>query len=104
MTERLRNARYARQMIVSDIGEAGQLRLESGTAEVAGLGLAHEIAEAYATRAGMRDVRPGAIDETALAPSFLENPAARAVVAGSRAALAAVRRALTTDPSSHVDS
>ena len=85
--------RYARQMLVSEIGERGQHRLEAATAELAGAGLAHDVAEAYARRAGIGVVVPGAIDP-ALAPSFLESEAARAVVAGSRSALAAIRSAV----------
>jgi hypothetical protein len=87
-------ARYVRQMLVAEIGEAGQARLAAAEARLSGEGLAHEMAAAYASRAGIGRVAAGAIDERALAPSFLEEPAARAVVAGSRAALASIRRAL----------
>jgi hypothetical protein len=85
--------RYARQMLLVEIGENGQRLLEAATADLGGVGLDHEVAEAYARRAGIGSVAQGTI-EGALAPSFLENPAARAVVAGSRAALSAVRAAL----------
>ena len=88
--------RYVRQMLVAEIGEAGQVRLREGTARLSGQGLAHEVAAAYAARAGVGDVVPGPIDEEALAPPFLTEPAARAVVAGSRAALASLRAALGT--------
>jgi hypothetical protein len=80
-------------MLVPEIGEKGQRRLESAIAEVGGVGLAHEVGEAYARRAGIGNVVPGPIDPS-LAPSFLENEAARAVVAGSRSALAAIRSAV----------
>jgi hypothetical protein len=89
--------RFLRQMLVTDIGERGQARLERATAAVAGEGLRHEIAAAYASRAGMGRVVAGAIDEERLAPGFLENAAARAVVAGSRAALSSLRAALSSD-------
>ena len=85
--------RYARQMLLVEIGEKGQRLLEAATADLGGVGLDHEVAEAYARRAGISSISPRAIDN-ALAPEFVENPAARAVVAGSRAALAAVRAAL----------
>jgi molybdopterin/thiamine biosynthesis adenylyltransferase len=88
------DARYARQMLVAEIGEAGQARLKAATASLSGVGLEHEIATAYAVRAGIGTVQPGRIDEEALAPAFLELRAARAVAAGSRAALAAMREAL----------
>jgi hypothetical protein len=87
-------ARYVRQMLVAEIGDAGQARLEGAVAHLSGDGLGHEIAAAYAARAGIGQVLPGPIDEAALAPSFIESPAARAMVAGSRSALAAIRAAL----------
>ena len=87
-------ARYARQMRLVEIGESGQARLEGGVAAVLGQGLCHEIATAYAARAGMGRLVAGTIDEAKLAPPFLENAAARAVVAGSRAALSCLRAAL----------
>src|SRR5262249_3284771 len=86
-------ARYARQIMLVEIGEDGQSRLEGPTATVGGDGLAHEVAEAYARRAGIERIERGTIDGR-LAPAFLENAAARAVVAGSRAALAVMRAAL----------
>jgi hypothetical protein len=89
--------RFARQMLLAEIGEAGQRRLEGATAPIAGVGLAHEVGEAYARRAGMGRIVAGPID-AALAPSFLENEAARAVVSGSRAALAAIRRTVLGEP------
>jgi hypothetical protein len=81
-------------MLVAEIGEAGQARLAQAVAPLSGDGLAHEIATAYASRAGIGRVVRGAIDERSLVPAFLEEPAVRSVVAGSRAALAAIRRAL----------
>jgi hypothetical protein len=86
--------RFVRQILVAEIGEAGQARLADAVSPVSGDGLAHEIATAYASRAGVGSVVPGPLDEAALAPAFLEDPAARAVVAGSRAALASLRAAL----------
>src|SRR5262249_48581266 len=86
--------RYVRQMLLVEIGEAGQGRLGRADARVGGEGLSHEVATAYAVRAGIARVVPGRIDEAALAPSFLEIPAARATLAGSRAALTAIRAAL----------
>jgi len=90
-------SRFVRQMLLAEIGESGQARLGSAVAHIAGQGLAHEIATAYATRAGIGTIVPGAIDEATSAPSFLESSAARAVVAGSRAALASMRAALGLD-------
>ena len=87
-------SRFVRQMLVAGVGEAGQDRIGAAIAEVGGEGLHHEVATAYARRAGVAEVVAGAIDETALAPPFLTHPAARAVVAGSRAALGVLRAAL----------
>jgi hypothetical protein len=89
--------RYARQMLLAEIGEDGQRRLAAAVARVAGQGLAHEIATAYAKRAGVGTVVPGAIDGSRLAPGFLEHAAPRAVVAGSRATLAAMRSTLLVE-------
>jgi len=86
--------RYARQMLLAEIGEDGQRRLGAAVASVGGDGLCHEIATSYARRAGMGSIAPGPIDERGLAPSFLELAAPRAVVAGSRAALSSLRAAL----------
>ena len=88
------DARYARQVLVAEIGEAGQARLAGAAARLSGAGLANEIAIAYAVRAGIGRVEPGPVDEAALAPAFLQMRAAREVLAGSRAALSAIREAL----------
>ena len=93
--------RYARQMLLAEIGEDGQRRVASATAAVTGEGLAHEVATSYASRAGIGILAPGDIDERALAPSFLEHAAPRAVVAGSRASLAALRAALGAGKGAH---
>jgi hypothetical protein len=94
-------ARFLRQVLLPEIGEAGQRRLEAATAAVAqpdggGEGaLGHEVASAYALGAGFASVTPGPIDRAALAPeAIVATPAAREVLAGARAALAAMRSAL----------
>jgi hypothetical protein len=89
-------SRYVRQMLVAEIGEAGQARLQAATFPLVGKGLLYEIACAYATRGGVGSLAPGALDEASLVPAFVENPAARSMVAGSRAALAAMRRVILT--------
>ena len=86
--------RYARQMRLAEVGEDGQRRLGDAIAAVAGEGLKHEMATAYARRAGVGGIVAGEIDESCLTPAFIEHAAPRAVVAGSRAALAALRDAL----------
>lgn len=91
-------ARYLRQILLPEIGAAGQARLAASSAAVAGEGLAHEIAATYARGAGFGAVTAGPIDIDVLAPAALcETPAARAVLAGSRAALAAIRAATRGD-------
>lgn len=86
--------RYARQMLVAEVGDIGQERLARATVALFGDGLAHRIACAYAERAGVGEIISGPLDEAALAPPFVMNPATRAVVAGARAALAAMRAVL----------
>jgi hypothetical protein len=90
-------ARYARQLMLREVGREGQERVLGATAAVAGPAgsLAHEVAARYARRAGFAAVAAGSIDREALAPAGLvESEAAREVLAGSRLALAALRDAL----------
>lgn len=87
-------ARHLRQILVAEIGEAGQARIAAAEARVLGEGLAHEVAARFADGAGFARLVPGTIDEAELAPSFVTLPAVRAVLAGSRAALGEIRRAL----------
>jgi len=95
-------ARHLRQMLLPEIGMAGQARLGAATARVGvspsergAAGLAHEIATRYALGAGFARVEPGRIDVASLAPrAIVEQEAAREVLAGARAALAAIRDAL----------
>jgi len=84
--------RFVRQVLLSEIGVEGQARLGAVVAGVAGEGLAHDVAARYALAAGMDGVSPGAIELDHWAPtSVCEHEAARAVLAGARAALAALR-------------
>ncbi len=90
--------RFVRQMLLPEIGPAGQSLIERGTAAVAGEGLASEVAVRYARTAGFGSVRAGAVDLDILAPSSVcAFDAARAVVAGARAALGEIRAALGRD-------
>jgi hypothetical protein len=90
--------RFVRQVLLTEIGEAGQARICAATARVSGEGLAHAIAARYAEGAGFAAVAEGAIDVDALAPSsIVTDPRARQIVAGSRAALAEIRRAARAD-------
>lgn len=89
------SARFVRQVLLPEIGEAGQRRIEAASARVAGDGLAHEVASRYALGAGFAAAVPGAVDVEALAPADLvQEPHARQVLAGARAALAELRRVL----------
>ena len=91
------SARFVRQILLPEIGEAGQRRIEATSAAVAGEGLAHEIAARYAQGAGFAGLAPGAVDVDALAPAgIVTSSSARQVLAGARAALAEMRRALGT--------
>lgn len=82
-----------RQIMLTEIGLAGQARIGAATAHVppAGDGLRGLVASRYAERAGFAEVRSG---EAELAPSFVTDPAARAVVEGSLAALREIRTAV----------
>ena len=90
--------RFLRQMLLPEVGAAGQALIQSGAARVAGDGLAAEVAIRYARTAGFGVVTGGTLDLEALAPAgvcaFAES---RAVVAGARAALAEIRVALGRD-------
>lgn len=89
-------ARYIRQVLVPEIGASGQERIEASVAAVGGrASLSHEVAELYARGAGFRAIEPGFIDVSGLAPlGEVRSLAAREVLAGSRAALAAIREAV----------
>jgi molybdopterin/thiamine biosynthesis adenylyltransferase len=89
--------RFVRQVLLPEIGEAGQAAIGRASAALAGPpgDLAHAVASDYAAAAGFARVTAGVIDVDALAPAAItRDPSARAVLAGSRAALAAVRAAL----------
>lgn len=88
-------ARYLRQVLLPEIGAEGQARISDATARVTGPAFEGEVAELYARGAGFGRVEPGGIDMDGLAPaSIVKTPAARAVCAGSRAVLAAMRESL----------
>jgi hypothetical protein len=96
-------ARYVRQVLVADVGEAGQRRIQACDAPVAGPTLAHEVASLYAKGAGVRAVTPGVIDVDALAPPACTTPEARAVLAGSRAALRVLLGAVRSEEAPRTD-
>ena len=88
-------ARFVRQVMLSEIGVAGQAAIEASDAAVGGPGLAHEVASLYAQAAGFASVSEGPIDVAMLAPqTIVTQEAPREVLAGARAALAAMRAAL----------
>ena len=84
--------RFLRQVLLPEIGPAGQERLASASAAVAGDGLHHEVATRYARAAGVGAIVAGPVDVDRLAPvEVCVHPAARSVLAGARAALGALR-------------
>ncbi len=94
-------ARFARQLSLGEIGRDGQARILAATATVAGVGLAHEVAARYAERAGFRGLEAGDLAVGELAPlAIVKNDAARAVLAGARAAVRALALALAHETSS----
>ncbi len=95
-------ARYLRQIIVTEVGKEGQHRLTRAVAPVgpAEGGLQHACAIRYAKRVGFAGIEDGAIVLDELAPSaIVKNAACRAVLAGSRAALTAMRDVVLAAPS-----
>ena len=85
-------SRYLRQILLPEIGEAGQHLLGAAAAPVGGTGLSHEVATRYALAAGFSEVTEGPADVAALAPrGVVANRAAAEVLAGSRATLRAIR-------------
>lgn len=88
-------ARHLRQILLFEIGAPGQERIVRSTARVDGPGLAHEVAVRYASGAGFGAVAAGPVPVEALAPSeIVRFDAPRQVLAGARAALSEIRRAL----------
>ena len=93
-------ARFVRQILLPEIGERGQARIGAATAAVGGPSLAHEVASRYAAGAGFAGVAPGEIDVDALAPLQIATIApAREVLAGARAALAALNDVIREETS-----
>ncbi len=89
------SARFVRQVLLPEIGAEGQRRIASAVAAVAGDGLAREVASLYAAGAGFGGLAVGEVDVDALAPAALvTHEPARQVLAGARAALAEMRRAV----------
>lgn len=81
--------------MLAEVGERGQSAIARAVARVGGSRSANDVAALYARGAGFSAVEPGAVDVDALAPTDLvRSEAARDVLAGARAALAEIRRAL----------
>jgi hypothetical protein len=89
-------ARYLRQLLLADVGAAGQARIAAARARVGGDTPAHAIAELYARRAGFAGIEPAAAREPSGDAGGVEvrAAAARDVLAGARLALREARRAL----------
>lgn len=100
-------ARYARQILLVEIGASGQARIGAATAAVRAPGLSGEVAALYAERAGFGAIAdaptisdaptidPGAPSSPPELPAgWVVTPAARAVLSGARAAQRALLAAL----------
>ena len=84
-------ARFSRQIMLSDVGMAGQAAIAGGVAHVGGSPLAAR----YALRAGFARVADGDVDVDRLAPpDVVRDAAARVCVASARAVVAEVHRVL----------
>ncbi len=95
MDERVElSPRFLRQVILVEVGPAGQRRIARATAAVGGAGPAAEIATRYAERAGFARVVEGSIDargaNAVAGRAVVSDEAAAAVLRGSRAALRAI--------------
>ncbi len=87
--------RFVRQILLAEIGEAGQRAIGAATAHVLGPTSAHEVARLYAQRAGFETLAEGpAALEPGVPDDWVEAPAARDMVAGARAAARAIVAAL----------
>ncbi len=86
------SARFLRQILVSEIGQSGQTKIERAVAELPVAAAEGEVAELYARRAGFVRFEPAAElrDQTWTAQS----PSVQAVLSGSRCALLAIRKAV----------
>ena len=87
---------YQKQILLPEIGAAGQRKIMGQRAPLPRGGWAGEVAEIYAKRAGFAAVEPGATAMPA-PPEWLSSGASRSLMAGSLAALHALRAALEKD-------
>ena len=87
-------ARFARQLLLPEIGQEGQTRIIAATAAVGGTTLAHAVAQRYCERAGFAAIEAGDI----VAETNLGDPAARDVLAGSRQAVREILRCCQWTP------
>jgi hypothetical protein len=81
--------RFARQIMVVEIGPAGQAAIGARAARVGG----DPLAERYALRAGFEGIAP-ATTPPVTAPEIVGDRDARAVVTAARAVLAEIRAAI----------
>jgi hypothetical protein len=78
--------RYLRQILLAEIGEAGQRAIAAATVQLGGPPGARDVARLYAERAGFRRIEETAGELGASADdAAVLTPAAREVLAGSRA-------------------
>lgn len=88
------SARFLRQILVSEIGQSGQTKIERAVAELPVAAAEAEVAELYARRAGFAEVRFEPATEQLAQTWTAQSLSVRAVLAGSRCALLAIRRAV----------
>lgn len=83
--------RFVRQILVVEIGEAGQRALGAACADVGGEGVACEVAERYARRAGFGSIGPAPVALDAGVPAdWVADESARSALAGARSAVRAI--------------
>jgi hypothetical protein len=90
--------RFLRQLVLPEIGQAGQRAIGAATARVLGPSGANEVARVYAERAGFEQLAEAPLPLEAGVPGdWVETEAAKEVLAGSRAAARAIVAALARD-------
>ena len=97
MVASIDSERFLRQILLSEVGERGQRAIGEAVAHVGGDSLAHEVATLYAEGAGFAGVAKGEIHiDRGASADLVHDETARQVLAGARAALVEIRRALSS--------
>jgi hypothetical protein len=91
------SARFVRQVLVSEIGAAGQAAIERAVVELVAEGLTATVFRAYTEGAGFREVRVHPPTRHAAAPVAAPTGAPTEVLDGARAAVRAITATLQAE-------